>query len=324
MVLNAIHAKKFHKEIKKRKECNIFDYSTIAQPLPYVPIEKVIENNYYGIGRILADYSGIKKDTNTYIEHGIFFGPIVVPCELDWNVRKIVVPSMTRLKHIRDKKICKEVIVVGPYIHYADSLLSSNELSIIKKSLGKTLLVFPSHSIMNVSSGYDIDTFVAFLKTLCPNYDTILISLYWLDALNVNLVKKYESYGFKIVCAGNRFDPLFLNRLKSIILLSDDTISNDIGTHVGYAILMNKSHYIYNQNISYVATNDVEAERFRLSMNKEGQETNMYNFEVNEVKDTFSKFTPNCISDNQKKVVDKYWGTSRLMDKESLRKKILK
>ena len=44
-----------------------------------------------------------------------------------------------------------------------------------------------------------------------------------------------------------REDCLFLSRLRSLISISDLTMSNSVGTHVGYCVYMGKPHYVYGQ-----------------------------------------------------------------------------
>ena len=310
---------KFYKEVKKRCEADIFDYKVIARPLPYYPIEAVVENNYYGLGYTLLKYADLIGDTNAYIEHGIFFGPNIIPWQQEWKVKRMIVPSNVRLKHLRTKGVQTEIIVVGPYIHYAEPLLSTQKFNFVKSYLGKTLLVFPTHSIANVTAEYDIDHFITFIESIRTDYDSVLVSLYWLDAINPQIVKKYTDHSFKIVTAGNRFDPYFLNRQKSIISLADDTMSNDVGTHVGYCIYLNKSHYIFDQKVSYAAKNAIEEIRLKKTYNNKGADTLTYESEIGEVKIAFSKFTPGKISDLQKQVVDKYWGMSEIKSKSILK-----
>ena len=54
--------------------------------------------------------------------------------------KNIIVPSLVREQHLRMKGITKNVMVVGPYIHYAKSLLNAFEYDSIKKTLGKNFI----------------------------------------------------------------------------------------------------------------------------------------------------------------------------------------
>ena len=64
-----------------------------------------------------------------------------------------------------------------------------------------------------------------------------------------------------VVTAGYIMDPLFLSRLKSIIQLSDLTMSNNVGTHLGYCIYLNKPHWIVRQKIGNTSHNQKHLER---------------------------------------------------------------
>lgn len=77
-----------------------------------------------------------------------------------------------------------------------------------------------------------------------------LIYLYWKDAV-LGKDKEYMDNGFTIVTAGYQSDFRFLKRLKTFIKLSDFTMSNAVGTHVGYCVVLDKPHYIFSQKISY-------------------------------------------------------------------------
>ena len=74
----------------------------------------------------------------------------------------------------------------------------------------------------------------------------MLVCLYYRDILNGNYAQ-YEEAGFTVVTAGYREDCLFLSRLRSLISISDLTMSNSVGTHVGYCVYMGKPHYVYDQ-----------------------------------------------------------------------------
>lgn len=296
---------------KERSGCSIFDYEWLAQPIPYYPMEKVIENNYYGIGKILRDYVSSYKCLDSYIEHGVFLGSLIHPWEDEWNVSSIITCSRIRKNYIVKARPDKKVITVGPYIHYATPYYLLPELNRIKNQLGRVLLVFPSHSVKNVSVDYDIDQFIDFIESIKHNYDTVLVSLYWLDVLNKIICNKYLSKGYRIVTAGNRFDMDFLSRLKSIMQLADDTISNSVGTHVGYCIYLDKPHYIFQQDIHYKAVSKVEEERFHNVRSKEDFLITAEK-EEKEIEYAFRVFTPGKISVEQIQVVDKYWGISEI------------
>ena len=56
-----------------------------------------------------------------------------------------------------------------------------------------------------------------------------------------------------MVCAGHAYDPHFLDRLRTLIELSDITLSNNLGTHIGYCVSLGKPHWIIPTPVHYRA-----------------------------------------------------------------------
>ncbi|MFT4800402.1 MAG: hypothetical protein ACI93N_000160 [Flavobacteriaceae bacterium] len=300
------------KEILTRSQLSIFDYKKIIDEIPLYPTDIVIDNNYYGLSYCLQKYMETKKPLNAYIEHGLILGSLVKEDAIDWCVPKIMTLSETRENHIR-KKTSKVVFKIGPYIHYADDLLSEQKFQKLKQELGMTLVVFPSHSIKNIETDFNNNDLITFIKSKEVDFDAVVICLYWRDALNKDLVKSYTNKGYKITSAGHINDINFLPRLKSIIKLSDFVISNSVGTHIGYITFLEKPQMILNQIVNYkVDKNDQRAFTQRTKKNLETLEE-----ETSEILESFHSYSYQ-ISQQQIKTVEKYWGLSELKTKNEL------
>ncbi|MBG7612790.1 hypothetical protein IU405_11085 [Polaribacter sp. BAL334] len=309
--LRLIH-RKSKKEINIRSNISIFDYKKIISEIPQYPTDIVIDNNYYGLSVSLKKYLANDKPLNAYIEHGLFLGSIVKKDSIDWCVSKIITLSEIRKNHIK-KKTTKNVIKIGPYIHYVDDFLKEDTFCHHKNDIGKTLLVFPSHSIKNLATDFNNDELITFLKSVQNEFDTVIICLYWRDALNQNLVKTYENCGFKITSAGHINDIFFLSRLKSIIKLADFVVSNSVGTHIGYVNYLKKPQMILRQKVNYkVSKND-----HRAFSQRNQSDLNTLESETKEIENSFKKYTFN-ISSKQNEVIEKYWGISEIKTKEAL------
>lgn len=308
----------FLQRISENARCSIFDYYKLVQSIPYAPRDLVIDNNLYGLSHILKKYAGldVTKSLDATIEHGIFFGNLVRQDDKIYPVKSIVTFGSRRIKHLQQGKINKEIISIGPYIHYASSLLSEGEFIELKKQLGKVLLVFPSHGIIGTSSAYDLKAFISEIERIRKDFDTVLVSLYWTDVLNPQLVSMYENYGYSIVTSGHRFDLNFLSRQKSIIQLADYTMSNNIGTHVGYCIYLNKPHYIFQQKIDCVYQNKGVEKHITSSRTSENELS--YQKEWEEVCSAFN-MDVRMITAEQKSVVEEFWGISFLKTPEELK-----
>lgn len=84
-----------------------------------------------------------------------------------------------------------------------------------------------------------------------------------------------------------------MNRQRDLIELADMTISNSIGTHIGYCICLGTPHYLFAQKIDW-AGGIKEQDRITLSTRVE-----LYN--------AFGSRRP-IITPQQIEIVKKYWG----------------
>lgn len=304
-------------ESELRKQTSLFDFDALTKDIAYSPEEIVIDNNLYGQAYSIKKYAGIKNDLQAYIEHGLFWGGMVHQDEYYWYTKRIITFSARRKDAIHAKGINKEVVCIGPYIHYAQPLFSAEKMQHLKNELGKTLLVFPSKSILNIESKYDVDEFITEVKRIGKDYQTILISLFYLDARNKKITDAYLSHGFKIVTAGHRYDHHFLSRQRAFIELADMTMSNEVGTHVGYCTHLNKPHYIFSQKLERVGVSAKELARETTLY--EAKEDAQRNQEKQEVINAFSIFLPDTITQEQRDVINKYWGTESVKTPKELK-----
>ena len=302
------------KEIVKRSQLSIFDYQGVIEELVLYPADPVVDNNYYGLSYWLQKYIGKKSPLNSYIEHGFILGSLVKNDTIKWWTPKIITLGASREDHIK-KETAKPVLKIGPYIHYADDFLSDAEYKSHKQNLGKTLAVFPSHSIKNVKSLFNNNDLISFIESKEADFDSVIICLYWRDALNKELVQSYVNKGYRITSAGHINDINFLSRLKSIIKLSDFAVSNTVGTQNGYITYLNKPQMIIAQKIDYnVSKNDT---RTFTQRNEDNYNTGVLEMiEIIEAFDTFSYE----ITQQQQDVIGKYWGLNEIKSPEEIEK----
>lgn len=304
-------------ELALRKSLSLFEVERLSADLPYTPEERVIDNNLYGYAHYLKEFAGIHKDLKAYMEHGLFLGRIVHQDQFHWHFPKVITMSEGRREILKEKLPQKESIAVGPYIHYAPSLYPQKELQKLKADLGKTLLVYPFHSMKNVKAGFNDQDLIKEIKRVARDYDSVLISLYYLDALDPNKRAAYESEGFKLVTAGHKFDRHFVARQRTHIELADLTMSNGMGTQTGFGVYLNKPHYIYRQDIQQKAISSSESKRFKQSSG--GNERELVAFQ----RDYFAKLfgeLRNDISTEQYEATAQFWGFESIKTAEELRR----
>ncbi len=310
------NAAAFEKEVNHRAACSLFDYTRLAADLPYAPHERVIDNNLYGYAEALKRYGGVSKDLKAYMEHGLFLGGIVHKDQFNWHYPKMICMSLERVNILQKALPEKQAIAVGPYIHYAENLLNAKAFKALKKRLGKVLLVFPFHSMKGVQAGFEEDKLIQEIGRIAKDYDSVLISLYFLDAQVEGRARAYLEAGFKVVTAGHKFDPNFIQRQRTHIELADMTMSNGMGTQTGYCIYLNKPHYIFNQHIEQKAKSRAEASRHEaIAGQTEKERVQAERAYFSELFGTYQTH----ISKVQQEAVSRFWGFEEIKTKEEVR-----
>lgn len=288
----------FFREISYRHKLPVTEYRRLASNLPFVPVETTKDSNYYGYSHVIKRYSNI-PELSWSIEHGLMFGDYVPYSYACKTIHRILTFSESRVQILR-RIINKPALAIGPYIHYASPLLDNQSYDNIKKQLGKTLLFFPSHSCVEGDAKNNISHEIEILSRIKERegFESVLVCMYYLDIQKFDYNTIYEQSGFKVVTAGHQLDLNFLRRLKSIIMLSDYTVSSSVGTQVGYCVYLKKPHYIIGENTVPNMPDDYKS-----------------------IYDAFSIYSPE-ITEKQYSVAAKYWGFNEIMPPEGLREKI--
>lgn len=295
-------------EIDKRATLSIFNYNELVKPLDFYPFVPHKENNLYGNGSVIKKYLPEFDYSETTIEHGLYIGSLVPNRHLNKKYKNIITFSNYRKSFISPKSD-QNIITIGPYIKYTEPLYSLEKAKSEKDKLGKTLVVFPSHSIESVQANYNISKFIEYIEIFKKNYDfqSVIVCMYWKD-IELDSHKRYEQAGYQIATAGHSYDRNFLSRLKTILLISDAMLTNSVGTHVGYSISLDRPVKIWDGNkieYSFLVGNEIEAEKELNQRSGKDLETHLNDIE--KIKLNFSHFDGR-ISDTQLNCVQYYWG----------------
>ncbi len=307
------------REARVRQErllCSLFDWERLIQPYPCYPVE--VDTPLYGLSRMLKCYAGLSEHRPYafYVEHGLFFGSWVQKDEYTTSASHIFTFGDVRERWLREGKVPREVAKIGPMIHYAGPLYQENarEMERLKSELGRTLLFFPYHgdSYTDVHPE-NFEALISGIRGLARGFDTVLISLYYHDALKPYLVKPYLDAGFRIVTSGHKYDQLFLNRQRFLIELADFTASNGVGTHVGYCLQLGREHRMIDCKMqeSYAS---VQTENLLKRLRTEANDLT-HDQEQAEVLEAFLHGDEAA----QRGVVAKYWGTDYVRSPEQMR-----
>lgn len=206
----------------------------------------VANSNNYGIKHALFPFEAETCLLRPSVEHGLILYEDVFQDVLYTAPMTCATMGPFRTKIIQSTRALP-VFTVGPYIQYANSFYDDKKIQKMKHNLGSTLLVFPAHSTDLSNVFFDERNYIERVKEYASMYDTTLVCSFWWN-INDRLIKHFESEGFKIVSAGFRDDISFLPRLKTIILLADLAIGNNIGTHVGYCYNLKTPFKLINTN----------------------------------------------------------------------------
>lgn len=197
--------------------------------------DRIASNNrIYGIKRSIFGDEPLGPESPA-VEHGLFLGNFVIPEDTVQTAAPAVVTfGDYRQKTIRARQNLP-VFKVGAYTRYATPHYSVDRIAREKAELGRTLLVFLSHTTPDSSHGEHLGDRLGWLDEFAAGFDSVLVSVYWWNLADPE-VSHLRSRGYRIVSCGLMHDRNFLSRLKTLLLLADEAVGDNIGTHVGYLL----------------------------------------------------------------------------------------
>lgn len=306
----------YQKENYRRSLIPFQEVELLSKEIPMEYINNIQmdfdEPVYYGGYYNLSQYAGLDTFTlppkNLGIQHGYSFEI------LEWEKAKLNRRNLVWSKKMVQmyQSMCDNphLYAIGAPFFYAKSLLDDVEIENEKKRLGRNLLAFPMHSSICTDTNYDPSTFLAVLKAERKYFDNVRVCLYWKDVLR-GKHKIYQDSGFECVCNGHIFDMNFLRRQKSLFLIADATISNGVGSHIGYSLFMKKPHKLIKDYYEYEGGDGQELTEI---MEKT-------NFQL--VENAFNDNRDYSITTRQIEVVDKFWGISDFKSPQELKRLLL-
>ena len=291
------------------------------------PIKKLEEGEWlpdiYFIEKALKDYAGLPEDykIKSLIEHAAQLNSCTNGGFGVHESYPSIVASSFRVSVIQNVPNNNGAYAVGPYIAYVQSALSDDKLKLERERLGKNLLVFPAHSIRGLKAVYDTNSFCEEIRKISNEYDSVRVCLYWKDVL-LGTAEIYQKYGFEVVTAGHYYDPMFMPRLKSIIETSTMTMSNKLGTYIGYCVYLNKPHLLLKTKVDIEKiSSDGKFAEIEQCLVEEVRKKDI-NRDVDQIYDLLSE-NREVITLEQYTFLNKYWGFTEVKSPKQLRKLLM-
>jgi len=209
-------------------------YRQIEDKIPN-GIEFFYPNYWYGFSYILKRYSHWPLPLPVVIPHGVDFGTTNI-CE---GELKSGLPGIYCYQHFREdiyKRFGSTQLIKGasPWLY----LLKMKGFKGIDEGKASGIIVFPPHSSVSIDSYIDDEiSFIDKVKVLENQFGKATICFYWKDILNKRHIA-FERLGYRIVTAGNMFDPYFSDHLFEILKDKKYLYTPIIGSHIFYAASM--------------------------------------------------------------------------------------
>lgn len=307
------------KAIRKTKSVLGFQ---IEHEIPFHPL--VWNNRLYGNEYLLRRYAGLTEDLYSIIEHGLFLGRNSAKISLkhEWELGCILTGGNYRKDLIEEYYPDYYCEAIGPMIHYAkeDEQFKEEILSHLDPH-EKTALIYPMHGNDFFNPVYNIpgslDEMIKKADELsCKNI--IVCVFYRHIPMFEELVQKYrQSRNIIVTTNGDRYNLDFMDRQKTQIASADYTISNSLGTHVGFCLYMGKPHIILPQTYSFSGDEKAMEKDF----GNENRSSNYYDDFKKEEEMFHSLFNGDHIeiTEEQYKVCDYYWGFSQTKTPEQIK-----
>lgn len=271
----------------------------------------------YGMLHTLQQYAGILymniSPHGLSIQHGITYELLAFEkghAQMTNLVWSTYIAEMLREYSHRD-----DIFAIGAPFFYAKSILSDEQIAAEKQRLGRNLLAFPMHSTYVSDKKYNPDHFIEVLRQEKKRFDSVRVCLYFRD-YNRGFAQVYQDAGFECVSCGHLSDLAFLNRQKALLSVADATISNALGSHVGYSLYMGKPHWLVPDDFRLIEIRTKEAE----------EEETMVHTSKN-YKEIFDAFIDNSdykITKEQRQIVDKYWGISSVKSPKEMKELLMR
>ncbi len=195
----------------------------------------------YSQGRIYREYARFSKWKSIciYSEHGIEFD-VVGEHEFKNKAAGMFVFSENKLQNYRKVSDKPAYKVFHPFVWYR------REHNIQKDKHAKGTIAFPAHSTPDHSSVFDVEQYIAQLKSLPNEMQPVCVCMFMLDVLK-GRHHAYMANGIPVYTAGHIWDIRFVDRYYDILRRFKYATSNLIGSYTFYSVEMGIPFSLYGE-----------------------------------------------------------------------------
>lgn len=220
--------------------------------------------HHYGHDVVLKRAGGLPlvgRPLPFLLEHGVNFSEESTFEEPEPWVRSYLCMGPQRAERLRRRHPVR-ALAVGPYIRYAHSVLGEERQRRLRQRLGRCLLVIPAHSVVNVERNWSAEPLIALVQEQVrrDGFDTVIWQGFWKDALPPDLPGDWI-----LACNGHASNPWFLDAQRSLLELCDAMLTFTLGSHVGYALELNRPVLMANLTVEQDLSAASEVWRHRYS-----------------------------------------------------------
>jgi hypothetical protein len=203
-------------------------------------------NAFYGHDRLLKRFAGVPDRTvlKLSIEHGLPQTSIIPALDRALALPMHLCQTAERAALVERELPGVEAVPIGPLIRYAELPAGGTP------ERRARVVLFPAHSVHTGNAEYDVDAFVEETGPYRDSFDEAAVCLYWRD-VQLGRAAEYARHGLDVVTAGHLYDPLFLPRLRDLLAGAAAIVTNEVGTHVVYAALLECAVWIVPQSVEY-------------------------------------------------------------------------
>jgi hypothetical protein len=219
----------------------------LAADRPLLTPELHGPNDYYGHAALLKRYAQRPtwRSLKVAVEHGIVLNDALWEVDLKTQMPVILCAAPARAELFAARS-GRRAEAIGPMLNYGAAFAPTTARR------PSRVVVFPPHSSHRVAVSYDRDGFLRKLDQLSRSFQEVVLCLYWKDVL-AGAAEPFLARGLECVTAGHMFDAGFLPRLVAILDGASLVYTNEVGSHVLYATLRDRTVWLERDDVSYLA-----------------------------------------------------------------------